>query len=39
MRSADVPWSGNMMKASLWKDQDHGIAMIFGLKGEQASEG
>ncbi|KAK4034034.1 hypothetical protein C8A01DRAFT_19101, partial [Parachaetomium inaequale] len=26
-----VPWTGNVFKASLCKDQDHGIPMVFGL--------
>ncbi|KAH6850199.1 hypothetical protein B0I37DRAFT_428192 [Chaetomium sp. MPI-CAGE-AT-0009] len=26
-----VPWVGNILKASLCKDQDHGVAMRFGL--------
>lgn len=33
-----VPWSGNILKASLCKLQDHGIAMRFGLNLPNNSE-
>ncbi|KAK4243037.1 hypothetical protein C7999DRAFT_45057 [Corynascus novoguineensis] len=33
-----VPWSGNVFKASLCKNQDHGIAMIFGLEPFKGTE-